>query len=79
MTDNDTDNDTGAALSDVEVREEALARVRDALAPLQEVPAVGLDAEKHETLRELSDSLSSLESELTNEVSQMRDAEADDE
>lgn len=40
-------------LSDVECREQALAGVRDALAGLQSVPAAGLDAEKHETVREM--------------------------
>lgn len=63
-------------LADVEVREEALSNVRDALASLQRVPAAGLDESKHETIRELTDGAASLERSLSNEVDQMRDDDA---
>jgi len=41
--------------SDLEIRERSLANIRDALATLQRVPAAGLDAEKHKTLRSMVD------------------------
>jgi hypothetical protein len=78
MTDPDTDTDNGndnngQTLSDVECREEALSGVRDAIAALQGVPAVGLDAEKHETIRDSTSDLQGIERALTHEVTQMKD------
>ena len=64
-------------LSDLEVREQTLAGVRDALAALQGVPAAGLDPEKHETLCEMVDNAESLERQLANEVEQMRESAGD--
>lgn len=61
--------------SDLEVREQSLSGVRDALASLQQVPAAALDAEKHETLSEMVDDATSLERALSNEVEQMRESE----
>jgi len=84
VTDNVTDNGAGSdgtALSELEVRETALASIRDAVAALQDVPAVGLDAEKHDRLTDSTDDLLSLERQLTNEISQIReneDGEADE-
>lgn len=63
--------------SDLEVREQSLSGVRDALAALQAVPAAGLDQEKHETFREMVDDAGALERQLANEVEQMRGNEAD--
>ncbi|WP_226043344.1 hypothetical protein [Natrinema sp. DC36] len=63
-------------LSDLEVREQSLAGVRDALAALQQVPAAGLDAEKHETLREMTEDASALERALSNEADQLRDCDS---
>jgi len=63
-------------MTDVEVREQALSNVRDALAALQHVPAAGLDESKHETVRELTEGATSLERALANEVEQMRGDDA---
>lgn len=60
--------------SDLEIREQSLAGVRDALAALQGVPAAGLDAEKHETLSGMVDDATALERSLANEVDQMRES-----
>lgn len=61
--------------SPLEVREQSLAGVRDALAALQGVPAAGLDSEKHETLTGMIDDATALERSLANEVDQMRESE----
>lgn len=70
---------SGEPLSDVECREQALAGVRDALAGIQSVPAAGLDAEKHETVREMVEDATALERSLANEVEQMREGSDRDE
>lgn len=58
--------------SDSEIREQALANTRDALAALQQIPAASLDEPKHETVTEMVDNCRSLERQLQNEVEQMR-------
>lgn len=40
-------------LSDLVVREESLAKTRDALATLQQIPGAGLDEVKYETVTEM--------------------------
>jgi len=59
-------------VSDVENREEALSKVRDALASLQRIPAAALDESKHETLCGMVDDASALERSLSNEIDQIR-------
>jgi hypothetical protein len=59
-------------LSDLEVREQSLSNVRDALAALQHVPAAALDETKHETISGMVDDARALERSLSNEVEQMR-------
>ena len=59
-------------LSDLEIREQSLAKTRDALAALQQIPAAALDETKHETVSEMVDTARSLERELQNETEQMR-------
>lgn len=66
-------------LSDLEVREQSLAGVRDALAALQQVPAAGLDAAKHETFQGMIDDATALERALSNEADQLRESEANSE
>ncbi|WP_312912834.1 hypothetical protein [Natronosalvus caseinilyticus] len=58
-------------LSDLEIREQSLAHVRDVLASPQKVPAAGLDQPKHETATDLVDGATSLERQLANEAEQM--------
>lgn len=62
-------------MTDLECREQSLSGIRDALAALQQVPAAGLDAEKHETITDNIDDLRSLERALQNEVDQMRETD----
>ncbi|QFU81750.1 hypothetical protein [Natronorubrum aibiense] len=59
-------------LSDLEVREQSLAQVCDALAALQQVPAAGLNEAKHEMVTGMVDDARSLERSLSNEIDQMR-------
>lgn len=58
---------------DLQCRERALSSVRTAIAALEDVPAIALDAEKHDTLQDSADDLESLERSLTNEVDQLRE------
>ena len=71
----DRRGDDGEPLSDIECRRQALAGVRDALAGLQTIPAAGLDAEKHEKIRDDIADLRALERSLTNEVDQMEETD----
>lgn len=56
-----------------ERKEEAQTCVRTAIAALEGVPAVSLDADKHETIQEATDDLEGLERALTHEVDQLRE------
>lgn len=64
-------------LSDLEIREQSLSGVRNALAALQQVPAAGLDAAKHETFQGMSDDATALERALSNEADQLRDCDSE--
>ena len=63
---------TEKPLSDLEVREQSLAKTREALAALQQIPAAALDETKYETVSEMVGNARSLERELQNETEQMR-------
>lgn len=54
-------------------REHALARVRDALAALEQVPVAGVDAQKAATVRAVAGDLEAIETALTHEVAQQRE------
>lgn len=64
----------GAADSELETREAALSRAREALAAARQVPGAALDAGKAEDLSGAVDGLLSLERQLQNEVEQQRAA-----
>lgn len=64
-------------LSDLEIREQSLSGVRNALAALQQVPAAGLDAAKHETFQGMIDDATALERALSNEADQLRDCDSE--
>jgi len=54
-------------------REQALARVRDALAAVEQVPVAGVDAQKAATIRAVAGDLEAIETALTHEVAQQRE------
>lgn len=56
-----------------DVKEDALSSIRDGLAALTEVPGAALAGEQHEKLVDAVDNVQALETELANEVDQLRD------
>lgn len=59
--------------SDVDVKEKALADLRDSLVGLREVPAAALAGDQHELLVDAIDNVQALETALTHETEQLRD------
>lgn len=58
-------------MTDADVRERALADLRDALAALHDVPAAALAGEQHEQLVDAVDNVQALETALANEIDQL--------
>lgn len=62
---------------ELEVREEGLSGVRDALAGLNKVPAAALSGDQHDQLLGALEDVEALEGSLSNEVEQLRERDDD--